>query len=349
MAIEESSGVKRDGQHFDSKQNRIEQFTEQMMEIAQAKALQGNANTEIIPQSKLQALVRVYTPPTADILAYVDSVPGTVNLQFPDVLTGITVTFNKTEGDGFKTHPAGTAASAGRSGGISVSPSSTAQGSATIMPDVQIDIAQVWSQNVPVVHYGFYMLVGSSIAQILARLTTIAGAAVTAWPVFRPMAHTLTLKGQQKSLTQSADSLQSNNWSTDEVGAIVTQSFVSNTATGASREGGNTIRSVRIPPTIHALITISGATSTATTTTTVTADIPAAVTSGAAPAFPAVVNEPTPLTETATASVSPTSLAATIPSAIPTSGIRLLDLSPIGSEWGYTFLKATVFDFANLA
>lgn len=344
MAIENSSGDKRSGQHYDPRNDRVERFTEQILAIAEANALLGSNRTEIIPHDKISALVRIYTPPTADIEAFVDSTPGTVNLRLPDTLTGITVTFNTNEQDGAGSHSAGTALGQG-AGSFNFQPRATAQGSASILPDVQIDIEQVWSENVPCMKYGFYMLVGSTRAQILARLTAIAAASVLAWPNFRPVSHTLTLKGQQISLQQMAEADERFWYNAEHVWGYQYSSGES-----YSKSGDVTIRSIRIPPTIHGAITITGATSTASVTTTVAVHIPSVFSDVPDPdiTLAAVDNAPTPITKTANGSVSPTSLSATSPTGVPTSGIYLLDIAPAESEWGYTFLKATVVDFADL-
>jgi hypothetical protein len=345
MALQNSSGEPQYGQSYTPTDDYVASFTQQMMDAAEANALLGNNRTEIIPHDKLQSLVRVYTPPTAAILAYSDSAPGVANLQLPDVLTGITVTYNTNEATGSGSHLAGVC-NASLPVSVSFSPRATSQSSASIMPAVQIDIQQVWSQNVPVIHYGFYMAIGSTLAQILARLTTLAGAAVTAWPVFRPVAHTLTLKGQQVDVSQSAEI-------DEQVTASTTAVTLYKSSTGAtsSMSTGISTSSIRIPPTIHGSITISSPTDSASAITSVGAHVPQILltfSGGGTTTILPYDHVPGAIIQGVTASVSPTSFAATTPSSIPTSGIRLLDIQATESKWGYAFYKATVFDFANL-
>lgn len=346
MSVENQSGDPFQGQNYSPRSNRSVRFTEQTMDIASANALLGNLRTEIIPIDKHSATVRVYSPTAADYEDYSEVLSGTDNLSLPDTLTEITVTYNKNELTGFQSQLAGSFVTKG-AGSATFNPRSTAQASASIMPDVAIDIEQAWSQNVPVKHYGFYMPVNSTDAAILTKLSALAGASVTAWPVFRPVAVTLTLKGQQISISQSA-----------EINEVVTFSATDawslkyGTGTGASREGGVTMRSIRIPATLHGLITITGPTATAAATTTVTTAAPAVV-STTSPALNTLAvsstNNPTPITVSAAASVTPATFAATTPAAIPTSGLRLKGINPGEQEYGYQFLVATVFDFANLA
>jgi hypothetical protein len=347
MSLENSSGDLRQGQNYSPRSNRSVRFTEQTMDIASANLLLGNLLTEIIPIDKQSAKVRVYAPTAADYDNYSEVLSGTTNLQLPDVLTGITVTFNKNELNGAQAHSAGNLDSRGP-GSFTFAPRATAQGSASIMPDAQIDIQQTWAQNVPIKHYGFYMPVNSSDAAILTKLTTLAGATVSAWPTFRPVAHTLTLKGQQISLSQSVEANETISASAEDV-----WSWQYADGNGYSKEGGVTVRSIRIPPTIHGVITPSGpdgTSSSAAVTTTISVSIATVATTVPSPPITLTGSTyaPAPLTETALASVTPITFAATTPSAIPTSGLYLLELNPGEQEYGYQFLVATVFNFASL-
>lgn len=346
MSLENSSGDTLNGQNYNPRSDRTVAFTQRVMDLASANALLGDTRTEIIPHDKLQSIVRVYTPSASDYEDYSESMPGTTNLQLPDILTGIVITYNKSENEGENEQVAGFGIASG-SGSFSFAPVSSAQAGASIIPNAQVNIQQVWAQNVPVVHYGFFMAVNSSSAQILARLTAIAGASVFAWPVFRPESHTLTLKGAQVSISQTASLTEQMVFSdTDHWSWRWTE------GAGISLEGGVSINSIRIPPTLHGIITPTGGTSsTATATTSVSVSVPQ-VSTTTSPALNVLtlpyVNTPTPASETITASVTPTSLAATTPSALPTTGLYLLSINPGEQEYGYLFMVATVFDFADL-
>lgn len=350
MPVENSSGIIAKGQQFSPEDFFTTKFYQQMLTIAQSNAIvdAGTNAVEVIPHDKLNSLVRTYIPPTSAIEAYVERTPRTTNLNLPDVLVGVTVDFNKSKVNGSSSHPSGTAVAVG-SGSVSSNPHATAQASISIIPVVSIEIQQTWGQNMPVMDYVFYIASGSSLAAILAKLSALAGAPVTQWPVFRPVAHTLIGKGGQAEISLTAEA-EMNASFTD--GAHFGYQFSG--GSGTSKSGGVTTQAIRIPPTIHGAITISGATSTDSARAEAVVGVPAFTMELLNPTNNVVVgpvaSSPAAATESVTASVSPTSLAATAQTnTIPTSGLRLLDIRPGPSKWGYTLLTATVFDFGSFA
>lgn len=347
------------GQHFDKTTGLVSVFTEQK---TVAGANLGDDFTEITPIDAITQEVRVESPPSSeDILAYSIAGPGMTSFQLPRTLTGIVVVFNKSEGNGSNINNGGAAASSGTSGGLNFSPSSSAQGSASVIADIQPIIVETDADNVPTTEIHFFMAssVGSvpTTANVLTRLAAIMGASVSAWPRFKPKPVIMTASGQHVSLSASASSHHSDHWSADNLSASV------DTGKGLSRENGITINSTVISPTIHAAFDVTHAdgsisggilTFTATTTVSATANLPAIIGSGPAPSFVAVENttdvDGDPISATATASVTPANIPATTITAIPTSGLYLKEMSSSPAEWdGYVSVHCAVVNFSFFA
>lgn len=417
-----SDGRLLHGQEYDKEGNLLVPFTQRMHDNEGADALVGQARTDINPVDMNASLVRVYD--AANVSGVYLRFPGTINLQLPDVLQGITITYNSSSGNGDDVRDIGTVQWFGTSGGMNLNPVARAQASANIQPDLSFDIKQVWSQNVPVEHIVFYLSGTVTTTQVLAQLRVILTAAVTSivagtvtttaahgmavgqpfqfvslvgaaggvvidttyyvvavgstttftysttpggfaqighsatsgtfapnvltWPVFRPIAHTFTLKGQQISLSQNAESVLQYRWSADGLSFVISPWFGTR-SDGTSREVGTSIRSIRVPPTIHGAITITTASQTEQATTTVKADIPQVIGINGGPSFAGLDNHPVPQTGTVTASVTPTTISATSPSAIPTAGLYLAEVNGSPFRYGLTRFHVVLVDFSFFA
>lgn len=413
------------GQAYDPTDDIVVRFTERMFQDDNADGILGQARTDITPHDEASSQVRVWESPATALDGIIYTFASTVNLQLPDVLVSVTITYNKSAQSSTSTHAVGTAVCTGTSGGLDLNPSSSAQAGAAVVPDAQVEIAQTWGQNVPVTQYFFYLAGNVTTAAILAKLQTfltvatsgiVAGVVTTTtphglfanqpfkfitlntpsggvavattyfakvitdtthftysataggaalaghsaasgtlaptistWPVFRPVSHTLTLKGMQVSLQQSADSHHQDHWNTSDLSKAISP-FSGSLSEGQGKDVGVTVRTVTIPPTIHPLITLSSTSDTADAATTVKANIPAITGTGLAPSFSSVTNEPTPLTLTATGSVTPTSLATTgHQTSIPVAGLYLYQIDTSPYKYGYATVRAILVDFSFFA
>lgn len=297
--------------------------------------LEGDQWVEITPIDSGSARVRVYD--IADIQAALSGMvvkaPITIDrVELPAVLTAITAVYNVTEAAGSDTHPAANMTlylAAGGSG--SLNPRASATASASVIPDIQVEIEERYCVNVPGYECTLYAPTGSTVAEILAALTTAMGANVEAWPQFRPVAHTITAKGQQVSLTAKADS---------SLGVSDT-SYSKESGQALSREAGSSIKTVNIPPTIHDTITIATTSATATASVSADASIPTTTVSGP-------IASGTSGDAVATASVTPTSLSATTPASIPATGLRMYRLTAGPMEFGMGTFQAIIVDMAVL-
>ena len=172
-----------------------------------------------------------------------------------------------------------------------------------------------------------------------------AAPTISAWPTFKPEEHTFSLMGQQVSVGANAEASLSYRWSTNAV------SYFMSPAGGSDMEGTNwdvasNIRSVRLPPTIHGAISLTGGTSTtALAYASATAEIPGVAGVGGAPSFTSITST-TNIAKNATASVTPTSLVATSgTTAIPTSGLYLFDIQAQPYKLGYNQVRAILVNF----
>lgn len=425
MAVD--NGETMQGQRYDEERDIVIAYTETMKYEGNADSDIGTARTDVIPNDAHSSKVRTWTQPSLAATVYLET-PTTVNLNLPDVLTAApTVVYSKAAGAGSDVREVGAAAWVGASGGMSLNPTSRSNASASIVPDVQLEITQVWSQNVPARSFLFYLAGNITAADVLSRLTTIltltvssvvagvvttsavhglsvgqqfkfitlvggAGGIATAttyyvlttpttttftyaasaggaalsghsatsgtmapsvleWPRFKPVAHTLTLKGEQVSVSVTAEANFQYRWSDSDVSyAYSPTSGSPNISEGYSQEASTNVRTVRIPPTIHGALTITGATDTQAVTADAEAEIPAIAGTGGAPTFSGGITASITKTSTANAAVTPTSLSATSGfTAIPTASLYLLDVQAQPYRYGLNQVRATLVNFNAFA
>lgn len=138
------------------------------------------------------------------------------------------------------------------------------------------------------------------------------------------------------------------------------ESYSSVSGDGFSTEVGVSSKVITIPPTIHGELLVSGDhKKTATVTVSVSANITRPIyqakpgTTNGTPDFSVpptqvgLFNTPSPRSEKVEAGVTPTSLSATSPSSIPTSGKYLVACSGEPVDYGFTLIHAVVVDFAQ--
>lgn len=345
-----NEGEQTSGQQLDQGAGFVIPFTEQVVPYRNNGAgvfitgFEEEPYTEITRIDAHSATVRLYDVAAINPILAATSIiaPTTIpRIEFPDELTAITITYNTAIGVGTDSHPAsqqsfvifGTG-----SGGLS--PSSSSQGSASIVPDIQPTIIQRARVNVFATEYTFYMPSGSTRAQILTRLTTLAGATVLAWPQFNEKAVYLTLNGQQVSVSAKADT------SVTAGGSLDSGQTGYQWGNGTSQEIGLTTTTKTIPPTIHALLNLTGATSTATAAADADASTPALFV-GSVGEQPAITNTVS-VSLNAEAEVTPASIPATSPTTIPATGLYVFSLNPGPIAFGQVIFQAIVVDFATL-
>lgn len=335
-------GPELSGQDYDPRLSITVGYTEQI--TAAGEAL-GEPLTEIEPLSSVKQRVKVWDAPTEQLDAYHLEFPGiAASLNLPDVLQSVAITYNSAVGDGDYSETANGAAT-GDSASLSLSLRGRSQGSAATMPDLQVDIEQVWSVNVPTEHHVFYMPDDDlSITAIKAKINALLGLSggdvVQEWPVFKPVAHTITLQGQRASLSADASVQQSVHLSTS------TAANTWSSGSGYSSDFDVTIRTVRIPPTIHGAITFTVGAGDAS----VDAEAASVVSLVGGTNWPARSGGAAVTPITANSTVTPSSLSATDGvSAIPTSVRRIKDVNIQPFQWGYSMVHVELVNFAIFA
>lgn len=326
----------RHGQQLDKQTGITETFTEEDMQVALVAPLLGDPDVEITPSDRNSSLVRTYTIPTADILAFSRKFVETGAIDLPDTLTTPTTVYETNSGSGASSETA-TGASVGTNPNLSLAISASAQSSASIIPDLQILVKPNSRSVKPVLKVLFYSAEGDTMADILTRLTAIVGTTVQAWPDFdgSKMPIAFTLKGQQASIAAGATVKQS-------ISAGDTDTYIKSTGTSNSASVGNSVKTIDVPPTIHPAMTISSASASDTIDATAEAIMDSAAN------WPGLSASETS-NATVAASVTPSIVGATTITAIPSTGLYLYKLSGELSPYaGYNTQYAVIFNFADL-
>lgn len=257
-----------------------------------------------------------------------------VSNDLPDVLQGISVVWDEDSGTGGY-NETGSGTSSGDRASLSLSLSGSGQGSASVIPSITPDIKTYFGRKVPSTQYLFFLPFPISHAQILTKLTTLAGTTVSAWPQFAPQSHIITLRGGSASLTAKASAQCSTQLSDDNNSVTV------GSGTGYGVAIDRILKQEIIRPTIHGTITITDATKSKSTSATAIAVIAGGTNfpgASASLSFPG----------TASGSITPTSLSPTSPASVPASGLYLHDVSIGSYREGYAKIFAEVVDFSNV-
>lgn len=290
------------------------------------------------PKNDRQATQLATQVDTASRTNFYRKYKGRISINFPPVLQFLNCNYNYERGDGVHSET-GTASSIGSEMSVALSGTGSAQGSAAVLPYVDDDVRDVWGQDLPCDHYFFWLPAGFTEADALARLTTLAGVTVLAWPVFKPTAISLLLRTRKVSGRAEASAKTSH-------GKTSTREDVAfSKGTGVSFDVSVGVQNIRIPPTLHAAMTYPPADRSQPFTCTARVNLSA--TGGI------VVPQDTGTVDASGAAVggfsfSASLFTATTPAALPASGLYLhtFDVGP-GRD-GQMLCRAVVFDFSVL-
>ncbi len=323
------------GQEFDPVTSLLTSYSEQI--TAPGVGL-GVANSAITPINTQKQSLRTYSPPTEALAAFYRQYPSTDDFVFPNVLQSLEVVWETSTGNGEYTEE-GSGESAGDNAHLSLSLNGTGEGSGSIMPALIPIYQEIWAREKPTMEYYFFLPNPCTHAQILTKLTALAGASVSAWPTFRPLGRTFVLRGQKISLTAKAAAACSASIGSGDYSWCVTEGH------GSGQDISSTIRTENLPPMLNGAITITGATPP---TISPSASASAVVTSGTN--FPgASASESAFSGSGVQGSISPTSISATSGySAIPSSGLFAYGFRTDNFQWGHVVVRARVFNFADL-
>ncbi len=305
-------------------------FSQQIVTTPSAATVVADPLSEYTIINEALSLKRTIVVPTAALAAYLVSLPTTCNLDIPDVLTGIEIDWNETGDTGGFTTTLDVGTDPRENYELSTSESGSAHSSAGHIPSIRPVVKEYRANNIPSTTHYFFLPLPVTAGQILAKVSA------TAWPIFKPESVSITLKGAKKSVQSSVSASASQSHS-DEGDRILVQ-----TGEGDGYDIGLNSSVETIRPTIHAAITLSG---TATKSTNIEAESSVA---WSGTNFPTVAVTKT-ASATVAASVSPTSIGATSPAAVPTSGIYLVSAKVETFDWGYVMVAAETFDASIFA
>jgi hypothetical protein len=291
--------------------------------------------------------------------AYKLSFPSTVDIDLPDELVSVAVEWNSAGSNGtWATDAKGRSAYVGDAEvSLGLSESANAECGGSVQPEVIPVIRKRNGRDIPATSWFFYIKSSSltlSAADLLTKLAELEGETVTQWPVFQPVSHTIVLKGQRgagRAQVSAAGSV-----STSIGGGQERNNKEVSSGKGTSYDYSTSVGTVVLPPTIHGLINLTNTTPpsstytancevgwvssyTAATVATYSIALPVPAETGPGDLDPANNAEGTVSEEATvvlTGAVTPTSLAATTPAAIPVTGKYLVGsprIEPYEHEW----------------
>lgn len=308
----------------------IVRYTQQSCDIATATAQLGNAYTEITPTNDVNSEVKVYTVP--DLSGIFEQYTTNEDIELPNTLSSLSVDYVNGGGSTLYTEN-GAGASAGTSYNIGLGVSGTATASSSSIPKLLYTIDTPVTQKVPIINCVFFT---PSIddATILAILTAQLGATVLAWPIFKPKPLVITLFGQRSTASGRADYSGSVSGSTAGATLTISSGF------GEGVDVTPIIEQQQFPPMLHGSFSLTASSSQVHTGVALISISGGPISGGAGGTATAL----------ASSSVTPTSISATSPAAIPTSGLYRYSLSVSESlTFGNYLVNAKVFDFASIA
>lgn len=338
-----SNGKPQDGQQYNQGLNIQIPFVEQMLDRKTANADEGTAGMEITPNDSDSALSRQYDIPAAQgayesaIVAY----DTYISLDLPDVLSSVNIVYNTTSSDGSSTQE-GTGSATGADASLALSIHGSGQGGATIQPEIEYTVDVTPKDNIVASVRVFYAKapIGSplTMTDILTKLSspTFFNETVSLIPLWRKSINALSLRGQQVSLSATADAQER-----VSIAATDTSQTI-NEGTGYSYSFGSNSRSVQLPATINAGFS-TATTQTASASASATANIAGG--SNWDPVSASLTVGPTTVTGT-----SGPDIVATPQTSIPTSGLYLVkvDVTPFAG-FGENMVRAEVVNFAQFA
>lgn len=289
----------------------------------------------------------------AFLLSWKRQFPGRIDLDLPDVLNSVGVLWNKGEGGGNSAFDYNGVArwSGDIKASLSAGESANGQGSSSLQPELAVRMTSPNGRGVRCTFYTFYMQLTAgtiSDSDLSARLNTLTGQTVLQWPIFKPQAHVITLRGQKVSLSAQASA---NGFVSANEGGESTISKALTKGKGLDKDVSTMNGTTRIPPTIHGEIIISDVTESAN----VSASCEVQWISQSTHSLLGLAVEVPPVSESASVvgqavgSVSPSVLPATSPSSIPSTGYYSVDIriSPT-SRTGWMLVTVAVINAADL-
>lgn len=293
-----------------------------------------------LPLNRTRSLQIAETIDATALLAVGFVLPGTTNVDLPPQLLSVTGYMASTQQAGFYSETGAYTLQGQGSGGISLHGSAT--GASAVIPEADYQVKQIWGNDVPCIHYLFYLANPATSAQVLTRLGVLAGTSVLSWPLFAPKPLSIVLVGQRVTGTAQVGASASDSIHTDYTGAIIHAGSIRTSGDGVSLEVDTTVKVLRLPPTIHGALTITNASglSGVVATCAISNGATASSRAVAASAIGAIVNAANNL-----ATIPATFASAGFLNTLPTSGLYLHRVQSEPYKYGYVKIHAEVVDF----
>lgn len=336
-----SNGKIIPGQEYDDLLNLAKEFSQQMLDVPSfvnvegGVAIEGNPNDAGSIQTRTWNLAQIQAQLAGFYRVYVGN--GSINL--PRILLALNVVWETSSASGSYSE-SGEGASVGSSVNLSLTAQGRAQGSASVLPELVPVWYSLWTQDLPVVDYYFFLPANATRAEILAQASVVAslwlGSSTTIldWPVWKPMELAFSLSGQKVSA--SAEAVARCSVSINSGGDV---SEASSSGSGTSQDAGQSVRPANFPLCLNPGIVLN-----ASISETVTVGAGAVVTAGTN--FPGQTAGAA-ISVTATGNVSPPGTQATAQTNYPENGIYgFIDAQQY--QYGYSAYRVRTFDFAIL-
>jgi hypothetical protein len=306
-----------------------------------AQSIPSQSSGTVVKQKQLRDDWAARVTDSLDITAlttFLEGSPSYIhNLPLPTaVLTGVDIKWALDYKNGaFSTNWAG--AASGDAYSLTGSEQGSAEASGSAVPIITPQYKHYKSGPYPSTTYAFFLPRPVTRTDILTKLGGIGS--VTQWPIFKEETHTIALVGGKTGIQARASASASVAHSPSGDSHDLTQ------GTGDNYDKSVTAESVIIGPCIHGAINFGGESATKSQSLTATA----AAQWSAYGSFPAATATKS-ATATVEGSVSPTSLSATTPSAVSTTGLYLVDFeTEMIPDINYSMVLAHVIDATVLA
>lgn len=277
---------------------------------------------------------RYFTIPHAALQAFVRRFGTFVNLNLPAELLEIQIAWETGGGDGFY-QEMGTGIAEGASASLALSPRGSAQSSASVMPEVVPKIRRYSASPLQAQDVVFYT-VSATMGAILTRLADILSDSVEIWPSFQEQIYRFVLSGQKVSVSANTSVSNSVNLSQSSY------SYAYSEGQGVDGDEATSLRSVDIGPVINGALSLIGDTTLARSAEAISFTSLVSGTNWPGGSASSIASA------TANGAIYPTTLPATSPAEIPTTGLYVTDVRCEVYKYGYNIVRATVINAAHI-
>lgn len=297
----------------------------------------ANTSYQIVNQHR--SLRVVEDVPTEALAAYVKRFPKRINLDdLPRELLSVRVLWNSgysvgTQDFAFYQWTSGDSFSLGKSA------SDSANSSASISPEIQLNFRDIASRNLFGEQIEIILPDPITFAGVQSALAAILGGPVEMWPVFKPESQTISTLAQSVSVRSNVQIALEGSWNRTD--GITSQGSERGTSDDFQINLNN--GSIQLPPCIHGKIILTGDTARSQL-------VSATAFMNMTNSLVGAISATKTTSGVAKGAVSPAQLPAVRgPTSIPTSGFFLMDMNVQDFKWGHSYITVEVFDAANLA